>query len=233
MFAPANNIFKAENTDLLTGMTLVAACVEMVQNFRTEEKCCDIWDEVVTEIDAHSSRTRRNNTLLQDWVVEETTGDNEINEDEMRRLFYSTLDQVINEINVRFSHQNAKLYAAVFALQHENSNFLDVKMVQPFTDLANRRSVEAKFDVAKTYFAKLNGDEKIKPPTTKFISEHREALKAMPTVHLALKLGVTLGAFTAKCENSFYVLKTIMRDRRQSMKHAHKVHLVQLGFESD
>ena len=151
MFAPANNIFKAENTDLLTGMTLVAACVEMVQNFRTEEKCCDIWDEVVTEIDAHSSRTRRNNTLLQDWVVEKTTGDNEINEDEMRKLFYSTLDQVINEINVRFSHQNTKLYAAASAVQHENSNFLDVKMVQPLTDLANRTSVEAKFDVAKTY----------------------------------------------------------------------------------
>ena len=55
----------------------------------------------------------------------------------------------------------------------------------------------------------------------------------MPIVHLALKLGVILGASTAKGKSSFSVLKTIMRDRRKSMKHARKAHLVQLAFESD
>ena len=47
----------------------------------------------------------------------------------MNKLFYSTLDQVIIEMYVRFSHQNTKLNAADSALQPENSNFLDVKMV--------------------------------------------------------------------------------------------------------
>ena len=56
---------------------------------------------------------------------------------------------------------------------------------------------------------------------------------ATPTVHLALKVEVTLRAFTVEFENSFSVLKTIMRDRKQSMKHARKTHLVQLAFESD
>ena len=95
MFAPANSILQAENTDLLIGMTLVAARVENVHNLRTEEKFCDIWDEIVTQIDAHSRRTRHDNTLLQDYVVEEATGNNEMNKEEMQRLFYSTLDQVI------------------------------------------------------------------------------------------------------------------------------------------
>ena len=93
--------------------------------------------------------------------------------------------------------------------------------------------MEAQFDVAKTNVAKFNGNEKTKPTTTKLLSEHCEALKIMPTVYLALKLGVTLGASTAKCENSFSVLNTIMRDRKQSMKHASKAHLAQLAFESD
>ena len=78
MFAPANNILQAEYTDLSTGMTLVAACVKDVQYLRTEEKFYDIWDEVFIQIDAHSRRTRRDNTLLQDYVVEETTGNNEM-----------------------------------------------------------------------------------------------------------------------------------------------------------
>ena len=55
----------------------------------------------------------------------------------------------------------------------------------------------------------------------------------MPTVHLALDLEATLGASTTKCKNSFSVLKTMMRDRRQSMKLARKAHVVQLAFESD
>ena len=134
---------------------------------------------------------------------------------------------------MHFSHQNTKLYAAVSALQPENSSFLDVKMVQPLLDLVDCTSVEAQFDIAKTYIEKLNSDEKTKP-TTKLFCDHCEALKAMPTVHLSLKLrGVTHGASSAKCENSFSVLNTIKRDRRQSMKHARKVHLVQLAFESD
>ena len=86
--------------------------------------------------------------LLQYYVVEETTGNNEINKDEIRKVFYSTLDQVINDIDVRFSHQNTKLYATVCALQPENSNFLHVKMVQALLDLVDRTSVEAEFDVA-------------------------------------------------------------------------------------
>ena len=55
----------------------------------------------------------------------------------------------------------------------------------------------------------------------------------MPTVHLALKLGDILGASTTKCASSFSVLKAIVRDRRQSIKHTRKARLVRLVFESD
>ena len=89
--------------------------------------------------------------MLQDYVVEETTANNEMNEDKTQRLFYSTLDQVINEIHVRFSHLNTKLYVAVSALQPKNSSFLDVKMAQLFLIVVDRTSMEAEFDDAKTY----------------------------------------------------------------------------------
>ena len=142
-------------------------CARDVYNLRIEEKLCDIWDEVVSQIDAYSKRRRRDNTLLLDYVVEETTGNDEMNKDETRRLFYSTLDQVINDMDVRFSHQNTKVYAAVSAFQPENSNFLDTKMVQPLLDIVERTGEKAEFDVAKPYVAKFNGDEKTKPTTTK------------------------------------------------------------------
>ena len=158
--------------------------VKNVLNIRAEEKFCDIWDEIVTQIDAYSRRTRCNNALMQNYVVEETTGSNEMNKDEMRKLFHSTLHQIINQISLRFSHQNTKPYAAVSALQLENNYFLDVKMVQPVLDLVDRPSVETEFVVAKTYIAKLIGDEKTKPTTIKLFSEHCEALKTVHTVIL-------------------------------------------------
>ena len=92
-----------------------------------------------------------------------------MNKEKMLRLFYSTLDQVIIEISVRFSHQNTKLYAAVSAFHSENSNFLDVKIVQFLLDLVDRTSVEAEFDSAKTYVATFRRDEKTKPTTTKLV----------------------------------------------------------------
>ena len=76
-------------------------------------------------------------------------------------------------------------------------------MVQPLLDLVDRTSVEAEFDDVKTYVARFNNEAKAKLTTTKLLSEHCEALVTMSAVHLALKLGVTLGASTAKCENSF------------------------------
>ena len=93
---------------------------------------------------------------------------------------------------MRFSHQNTKLYAAVIALQPENNNFLDVKMVQSLLDLVDRSSVEGEFDVAKTYVAKFNCDRKTKLTTTKLLSEHCKALKAMPALRLAMKLSKNL-----------------------------------------
>ena len=76
-------------------------------------------------------------------------------------------------------------------------------MVQSLLDVVDGASVETEFDVAKTYVAKFNGDEKTKTTTNKLFSEDCKALKAMPTAHLALKLEVTLGASTKKCESSF------------------------------
>ena len=65
-----------------------------------------------------------------------------------------------------FSHQNTTLYSAASTFYLENSHSLDVKMVQPLLDLVDRISVEAEFDVAKTYVAKFNGDEKTESTTT-------------------------------------------------------------------
>ena len=67
--------------------------------------------------------------------------------------------------------------------------------------------MKADIDVAKKYAAKFNNDDWPKITATKFLSEHRGTLEAMPTVHLELKLAVTLGAATSMSQNSFLCLQ--------------------------
>ena len=93
---PANKILLAENTDFSTGITPATSCVENVCN------CSNVRDKVITQIEAVSRRKRRADELLQDRVVVETKGNNQINKQETGRLFYSSLDYDFNEIKLRF-----------------------------------------------------------------------------------------------------------------------------------
>ena len=78
-----------------------------------------------------------------------------MNKNETRRLIYSTLDQVINEIDVHFSYQNTKLYAAVSAFQPKSSNFLEVKMVQLLLDLVDHSALFLPKSLAMYIFSLL------------------------------------------------------------------------------
>ena len=75
------------------------------------------------------------------------------------------------------------------------------------------------FDFRKTCVAKFNDDQKPQTVATKFLSDHCEELHAMPAVHLALKLAVTLGATTAMCESFFCSQKHYARS--QAINEAH------------
>ena len=63
--------------------------------------------------------------------------------------------------------------------------------------------------------------------------KYHRMLEAMPSVVTIMRLGLTLGAPTAMCENSFSVLRNVLTDHCQSIRHACKAQLVQLAFERD
>lgn len=55
----------------------------------------------------------------------------------------------------------------------------------------------------------------------------------MPSVLMALKTRLTLGASTTMCENSFPVWRNVFTDHRCSMRHTCKAQLIQLAFEKE
>ena len=59
--------------------------------------------------------------------------------------------------------------------------------------------MEADFDVAEMYIAKLDDDDKPNMARAKLLCEQCKAFKVLLMVQLALKLAVTFGAYIAMC----------------------------------
>ncbi|KAI9517834.1 hypothetical protein NQZ68_001003 [Dissostichus eleginoides] len=119
-------------------------------------------------------------------------------ETECKRLFFSTLDSVIGEMNRRFSERNSQLVEALCALDPENPHFLDVQKVTPLLELTKTTLVESEFAVARNFLqsemARSTGDAWT---PTSILQRFSRPLAAMPTVLTALKHGVTFGASSA------------------------------------
>ncbi|KAK0144461.1 Zinc finger MYM-type protein 1 [Merluccius polli] len=231
-----NKMLQSEQMDLLSGMWLVKSASECVAQLRSESEFNNILGQC-KEKERPQKRKRMVNKSLQGYVVEETVGqqqgDTDEGDTELRRLFYSTLDAVGEEMSKRFSERNSELMTALQSLDPNSETFLDVKHVKPILTLSSTEINEAEFVVARQFLkTNMTADDETWT-ISRIIKTFHSALEAMPSVMMAFKHALTFGASTAMCENSFSTLKSVLTDNRLSMLHQRKAHLVQLAFERD
>lgn len=238
---PPNKLLQGEETDLLTGLRLVTSAAECVRELLCEAEFTQLWDTAAAAADhaltqpLPTKRRRMLNRNLEQYVVEETVGLKDNDKTELRRLYFGTIDAVLGEIDTRFSERNTKLATALVALDPESETFLDIKAIKHIMDLTNSTIVEEEYVVAKKFIRTQMDGETIDGKWTikRLLSLHHKTLEAMPSVLIALKHGLTFGASTAMCENSFSTLKNVFTDHRRAMLHTRKAQLVQLAFEKD
>ncbi|MGH0187958.1 UNVERIFIED_CONTAM: hypothetical protein FKN15_027323 [Acipenser sinensis] len=92
----------------------------------------------------------------------------------------------------------------------ERETFMDAEKVKPLLDLISGDFVEAEVIVARQFLQTeiaQSGEEKW--PTQSILDRYSGPRTAMPTVMMALKLGLTFGASTATCEVFFNIEKRI------------------------
>ncbi|CAM4649961.1 unnamed protein product [Leuciscus chuanchicus] len=215
---PANKILQAKETDLYTGLKLVH------MSLKNDEQ------------QANSSKRRRYVTKgLEQFVVESSCGQSdEADETECKRLFFSTLDTVIGEMSARFSERNSQLVKALCTLDPGSNDFLDSSTVKPLLDLTKTEIVDAEFTVARQFIRTETALSNMEKWTTlDVLKTFSGTLAAMPTVYVALRHGITFGASTATCENSFSTLTNVFTQHRRSMSHQRKAQLIHLAFERD
>ncbi len=90
------------------------------------------------------------NKDMDDYLLEETMGQREDDiETKLKRLYYSTVDSVVGEMDQRFGERNSHLYRALAALVLESDSFLDPETVKHIMDLTQSPIVDAEIEVTK------------------------------------------------------------------------------------
>ncbi len=236
-----NKLMQSEDMDLLSAVKLVTCASECLTKLRSESDFLELWEKADdTEMPRPPKRKRTINKGLQEYLLEESIGQAQGdlgNQEELRRLYYSTLDAVLAEISERFGERNSKLIEALSAFDPQyDSTFLDAQLVQDMMNLSNSEVINSEFVVARQFLRKelarsISSGEKL--TLKQILQEHHTTLEAMPSVLAAMKCALTFGASTATCENSFSTLKNVFTDNRRSMLHQRKAQLLQLAFERD
>ncbi|KAJ4934288.1 hypothetical protein JOQ06_007087 [Pogonophryne albipinna] len=115
---PPNKFLQDKKTDLYTGVKVVKSALDCVEHLRSDSEFQAIWAQCSTGSPADASepaapppmkRARQVPTHLKQYVMESTIGQQDIgSETECKRLFFSTLDSVIGEMNRRFLNETAR-----------------------------------------------------------------------------------------------------------------------------
>ncbi|XP_049323536.1 zinc finger protein 862-like [Astyanax mexicanus] len=235
---PPNKMLQSEDMDLLTAIQLISSAITCLENIRTETEFQAIQAQSDSVTTRPSKRRCSENSAFADYVVQEIrTCVDRNDETELRRIYYSCIDSVCEEMKNRFGKHNCDLMEALSALDPVHATFLDVNKVKPLLDLTKTPAVDSEFEVARNFL--VTQMKESSPPDGKkwtmkqILKQFQKPLEAMPTVFTAFKHGLTFGASTASCENSFSTLKNVFTEHRQTMLHQRKANLIQLAFEKD
>ncbi|XP_049328965.1 uncharacterized protein LOC111192074 [Astyanax mexicanus] len=235
---PPNKMLQSEDMDLLTAIQLISSAITCLENICTETEFQAIQAQSDSVTTRPSKRRCSENSAFADYVVEEIrTRVDRNDETELRRIYYSCIDSVCEEMKNRFGKHNCDLMEALSALDPVHATFLDVNKVKPLLDLTKTPAVDSEFEVARNFL--VTQMKESSPPDGKkwtmkqILKQFQKPLEAMPTVFTAFKHGLTFGASTASCENSFSTLKNVFTEHRQTMLHQRKANLIQLAFEKD
>ncbi|KAF3845859.1 hypothetical protein F7725_002937 [Dissostichus mawsoni] len=125
---------KSSSLDLSKAVDLVGSLVQTLNDFRQESFFDNLWDEVLniseqcdTAIQPAAKRQKRLSSKLAESFVLTTVGQRETEQDKhgfRTAFFYPVIDQMLNELNRRFSNTNCDMMNSIQALNPKSKEFL-------------------------------------------------------------------------------------------------------------
>ena len=242
---------QAQDLDLVGALDLLQVTVDQLVEAR-ESGWQWMWQDILqlaqqncvrVQIPGASSRGRvRKQKELSDFVLMETTGqrlsDFPTNSGDRagdyfrRSLFMPALDQILQEMDSRFSDEGQTIMRSIQAYSPQSSSFLNAEKLDSLLTHygLNREEVHYETHRAK----KLLESSK---PDIKSIGDviHKLLLvkEAFPVLIKTLQIALTIGVTSASCERTFFCLKRLKKYTRQSMSQIRLNNLAILSIERD
>lgn len=245
MIEPVTKALQGREIGYKDSMPLIRAVYTTIEKMRTPENFEKYYGEAMklqrgenlTQPSIASDRPirdRRQSTMLNDSVVEETLGQRSESSIVLKSSFYETIDIILIEMTNRFVKNDAILSAI------DTAEEMDLEKLRPLTELGIALPTQIELDIAKKYLdpiRKKNEElNKLKNPKDKKIktivlTELYKVRQGMANVYSLFAAIETFPSGTAVCESSFSALTRIMRPQRISMMTNRLNNLSFLAFE--
>lgn len=229
MIEPVTKSLQGREIGYKDSMPLIRAVHSTIAQLRSEENFNKYYlqaTQLLDELDPTESipnrpvRNRRQSTMLQNSVVEETLGERSDPTVNLKSAFYETIDIVLIEMANRFVKNDAILTAI------DTADEMNLEKLQPLTELGIEMPSEIELKIAKEYINEIHakhekmnnlkkpGDKKIKTVVLAELYKVRQGMEKVYNLYATIE---TFPSGTAGCESSFSALTRIMRPQRICM----------------
>ncbi len=241
-----SDMLQSSSLDLSKAVDLVEALVQTLNDYRDESFFDDLWNEVLntaeqcdTAIQPPAKRPKKLSSQFNADCVLSTVGqrsDSEREKDSFRTtLFYPVLDQMLNELNRRFSSKNCEIMTGIQTLNPTSDAFLKEKSLFPFARMyeSNIEDLGHELHQFRRILERKIQSGMQKPSSVVelalFIEPYKEVFFELFKL---CKIAVSIPVSTASCERSFSALKLVKTYLRSTMSDDRLSNLGVLSIES-
>ncbi|XP_033984520.1 uncharacterized protein LOC117481103 [Trematomus bernacchii] len=240
-----SEMLQSSSLDLSKAVDLVGSLVQTLNDFRHESFFDNLWDEVLniseqcgTAIQPAAKRPKTLSSKRVESCVPTTVGQRETEQDKhgfRTAFFYPVIDQMLSELNRRFSKTNCDMMNSIQALNPKSDAFLKKTTLFSFAQLYDANIDDLGHELHQ--FSRLL-DGKIKtgmrrPDSTgelvQFIEPYKEVFFELFRL---CKIAVAIPFSSASCERSFSTLKLVKTFLRSTITDERLSNLGVLSIES-
>uniref|UniRef100_A0A671TI94 DUF4371 domain-containing protein n=1 Tax=Sparus aurata TaxID=8175 RepID=A0A671TI94_SPAAU len=243
--ASENHPQRSKTVDYAKAVQLIEALKETLVQYRSEASFEGIRSEALdlcqqSYIDTTQQkpkRPRQTTKVLQDTVIHSTLGQHVVPDSKHNfcvSVYYPVLDNMIGEIERRFSHTNCNIMQGVQALNPSSQTFLREEAVLLLAEAYDSNIEDLKHELHQTRRVLDRKKGEKESPTT--LMEFTQFLDPYQDVFYELfrlcKIVVVLPVSSASCERSFSSLRFIKTYLRSTMTEKRLSSLAVLSIES-
>ena len=242
-----SDALQSPDLDLAAAVCLISSVESTLSESRSDTSWSKLWDEAtklameykITIPRERSSRQCGVPRRLDDYILIGSSlghrDDLTSKDDYCYHLYYAVIDNMLGEMNKRFSESNKEIMKAIQSCSPKSENYLDFEALKPLVDLYSSKlpsedSLKLELVHAANVVKQTNPNAKTNMDTIAVLTPLKPAF---PGILQLLNIVQTIAVTSSSCERTFSSLKRIKTYLRSTMGDERLSSLSVLSIERD